>query len=151
MKHTHLFLKWDLGEFRQKGSIATRWGTKAELLQACRIAKQYGIDILIDAILNVLIIFATYSCHFSFEIFEAQDGRGQSRSISCGSCPPGQSLKGNGPRQRHRSKQPPRSHAETLIYFSQAWTAFDFPGRNGKVYILFLKYPYFATYLYPTV
>ncbi|KXN84750.1 Glucan 1,4-alpha-maltohexaosidase [Leucoagaricus sp. SymC.cos] len=43
---------WDLGEFNQKGTVATRWGTKQELLRACRSAKQQGLDVLIDAVLN---------------------------------------------------------------------------------------------------
>ncbi|KAG8696369.1 hypothetical protein FRC09_008547, partial [Ceratobasidium sp. 395] len=43
---------WDLGEFNQKGTIATRWGTKQELIQAIRVAKEHGIDVLIDAVLN---------------------------------------------------------------------------------------------------
>ncbi|KAG8897786.1 hypothetical protein FRB99_007921 [Tulasnella sp. 403] len=43
---------WDLGEFDQKGSIATRWGTKAELFNATFTAKAHGIDTLIDAVLN---------------------------------------------------------------------------------------------------
>jgi hypothetical protein len=45
--------KWDLGEFAQKDGIATRWGTKDELLDAVSTAKKYGIHILIDAVLNV--------------------------------------------------------------------------------------------------
>jgi hypothetical protein len=44
---------WDLGEFNQKGSIKTRWGTKDELVRASAVAQQYGIDILVDAVLNV--------------------------------------------------------------------------------------------------
>ncbi|KIL67592.1 glycoside hydrolase family 13 protein [Amanita muscaria Koide BX008] len=43
---------WDLGEFDQKGAVRTRWGTKEELLQACKTAQQLGIDILVDAVLN---------------------------------------------------------------------------------------------------
>lgn len=43
---------WDLGEFNQKGTVGTRWGTREEFLQACESARTYGIDILIDAILN---------------------------------------------------------------------------------------------------
>ncbi|KAG8809857.1 hypothetical protein FRC19_004941 [Serendipita sp. 401] len=44
---------WDLGEFPQKGQqLATRWGTKSELLSAIREAKSRGIDVLIDAVLN---------------------------------------------------------------------------------------------------
>ncbi|KAI0303756.1 glycoside hydrolase family 13 protein [Multifurca ochricompacta] len=43
---------WDLGEFHQKGTINTRWGSKDELLSAIAVAKQHGIDVLIDAVLN---------------------------------------------------------------------------------------------------
>ncbi|CAA7267009.1 unnamed protein product [Cyclocybe aegerita] len=43
---------WDLGEFDQKGTVKTRWGTREEYLQACKVAKEHGIDILIDAVLN---------------------------------------------------------------------------------------------------
>ncbi|PFH52986.1 glycoside hydrolase family 13 protein [Amanita thiersii Skay4041] len=43
---------WDLGEFDQKGSIRTRWGTRQELLKACEAAKGFGIDIIIDTVLN---------------------------------------------------------------------------------------------------
>lgn len=45
--------KWDLGEFDQKGTVATRWGTKRELERAVAVAKQRGIDVIIDAVLNV--------------------------------------------------------------------------------------------------
>ncbi|KAG8838692.1 hypothetical protein FRB91_007462, partial [Serendipita sp. 411] len=44
---------WDLGEFPQKGQqLATRWGTKSQLVSAIREAKSRGIDVLIDAVLN---------------------------------------------------------------------------------------------------
>ncbi|KAJ3734312.1 glycoside hydrolase family 13 protein [Lentinula guzmanii] len=43
---------WDLGEFDQKGAVATRWGSKEELLSACRVAKEHQVDIIIDAVLN---------------------------------------------------------------------------------------------------
>ncbi|KAJ2924865.1 hypothetical protein H1R20_g12225, partial [Candolleomyces eurysporus] len=43
---------WDLGEFMHKGTTRTRWGTRDELLSACRVAREHGIDILIDAVLN---------------------------------------------------------------------------------------------------
>lgn len=45
--------QWDLGEFDQKGTVATRWGTKSELVHAVAVAKQRGIDVIIDAVLNV--------------------------------------------------------------------------------------------------
>jgi len=45
-------LQWDLGEFNQKNTVATRWGTKEELLKACRVAKDNKVDIIIDAVLG---------------------------------------------------------------------------------------------------
>ncbi|KLO17207.1 glycoside hydrolase family 13 protein [Schizopora paradoxa] len=43
---------WDLGEFEQKGSVATRWGSKEELQQACAVARANNIGVLIDAVLG---------------------------------------------------------------------------------------------------
>lgn len=43
---------WDLGEFEQKGTVATRWGTRDELLSACSVARSLGVQIIIDAVLN---------------------------------------------------------------------------------------------------
>ncbi|KAJ3547539.1 hypothetical protein NM688_g5396 [Phlebia brevispora] len=43
---------WDLGEFEQKATISTRWGTKEELVEAISVARNQGIDVLIDAVLN---------------------------------------------------------------------------------------------------
>ncbi|KAH0833317.1 glycoside hydrolase family 13 protein [Lanmaoa asiatica] len=43
---------WDLGEFDQRGTIPTRWGTREELLEACSSARQNNIGVIIDAILN---------------------------------------------------------------------------------------------------
>ena len=50
------FAQWDLGEFDQKGSIATRWGTKQELLAASVVAHRHGVDILVDAVVNVRVL-----------------------------------------------------------------------------------------------
>lgn len=47
------FYQWDLGEFNQKGGVATRWGTKTELVDAIDVAKRHGVHVLIDAVLNV--------------------------------------------------------------------------------------------------
>ncbi|KAI0029708.1 glycoside hydrolase family 13 protein [Vararia minispora EC-137] len=44
--------KWDLGEFCQKGTVSTRWGSKDELVEAIRVARENGIDVLLDAVLN---------------------------------------------------------------------------------------------------
>ncbi|TVY73368.1 Alpha-amylase [Lachnellula suecica] len=43
---------YDLGEFDQKGSVATKWGTKEELLTLSKKAKDLGIGLLFDAVLN---------------------------------------------------------------------------------------------------
>lgn len=43
---------WDLGEFDQKGSVATKYGTKQELLDAIKALKENGILVYIDAVLN---------------------------------------------------------------------------------------------------
>ena len=45
--------QWDLGEFNQKGTVPTRWGARGELLRAVAVAKQHGMDVIIDAVLNV--------------------------------------------------------------------------------------------------
>lgn len=43
---------WDLGEFEQKGSKGTKWGTKEDLLKAINVASDNGIITYIDAVLN---------------------------------------------------------------------------------------------------
>ncbi|KAK3371138.1 glucan 1,4-alpha-maltohexaosidase [Lasiosphaeria ovina] len=43
---------YDLGEFDQKGSLATKWGTKDELLKLSRTAKAAGVGLYWDAVLN---------------------------------------------------------------------------------------------------
>lgn len=43
---------YDLGEFDQKGSRHTKWGTKEELTAFAHSAKRFGIRVLFDAILN---------------------------------------------------------------------------------------------------
>lgn len=43
---------YDLGEFDQKGSIATKYGTKEQYLDACRTLQQKGISIIADIVLN---------------------------------------------------------------------------------------------------
>ncbi len=43
---------YDLGEFDQKGSVRTKYGTKDEYLQAVRTAKQEGLNIYADIVLN---------------------------------------------------------------------------------------------------
>ena len=43
---------YDLGEFDQKGSVATKWGTKAELMALISKGEEVGIGIYWDAVLN---------------------------------------------------------------------------------------------------
>lgn len=43
---------FDLGEFDQKGSVRTKYGTRDELAAAVRAAKQAGIQIYLDVVFN---------------------------------------------------------------------------------------------------
>ncbi|TPX32604.1 alpha-amylase [Synchytrium microbalum] len=43
---------WDLGEFKSKGSVRTKYGTKEELINACNALDSNGIQICADVVLN---------------------------------------------------------------------------------------------------
>ena len=43
---------YDLGEFEQKGTVRTKYGTKEELLQAIRHLHEKGISVYLDAVMN---------------------------------------------------------------------------------------------------
>ncbi|KAH7055541.1 glycoside hydrolase superfamily [Macrophomina phaseolina] len=43
---------WDLGEFEQKGSRSTKWGSREELRDLMEKARSLGIGIIWDAVLN---------------------------------------------------------------------------------------------------
>ena len=43
---------WDLGEFEQKGSRRTKWGSREELDRLLRRGKEWGIDMIWDAVLS---------------------------------------------------------------------------------------------------
>ncbi|KAF1998441.1 glycoside hydrolase family 13 protein [Amniculicola lignicola CBS 123094] len=43
---------YDLGEFDQKGNRSTKWGSKEELLELCKLGKEQGVGIYWDAVLN---------------------------------------------------------------------------------------------------
>lgn len=47
-----IFDLYDLGEFDQKGAVATKWGTKEELQSLSSKAGEKGIGIYLDAVLN---------------------------------------------------------------------------------------------------
>lgn len=43
---------YDLGEFNQKGSVPTKWGTKEDLVNLAIECKKHGVGLIWDAILN---------------------------------------------------------------------------------------------------
>jgi alpha-amylase len=43
---------WDLGEFNQKGTTRTKWGTSDELTALSKVATDQGMDLYFDAVLN---------------------------------------------------------------------------------------------------
>lgn len=43
---------WDLGEFDQKGSVRTKYGTKEELQEAMKVAKDLQVQVYADVVLN---------------------------------------------------------------------------------------------------
>lgn len=45
---------YDLGEFDQKGTVATKYGTKDELLSAVKAAQRAGLQVYMDIVLNHL-------------------------------------------------------------------------------------------------
>ena len=46
---------YDLGEFDQKGTVATKYGTKEEYLAAIDACHQAGIDVYPDIVLNQMV------------------------------------------------------------------------------------------------
>ena len=43
---------WDLGEFEQKWGRSTKWGSREELQDLIESAKECGIELVWDAVLN---------------------------------------------------------------------------------------------------
>lgn len=43
---------YDLGEFDQKGTIRTKYGTREELLECIRVLKENGLEVYMDVVLN---------------------------------------------------------------------------------------------------
>lgn len=43
---------FDLGEFEQKGSVPTKYGTRAQFLKACEVLQEKGIGVMMDVTLN---------------------------------------------------------------------------------------------------
>lgn len=48
----NLYDPYDLGEFAQKGSVATRWGSRSDLLAAIAACHQAGLQVWADVVLN---------------------------------------------------------------------------------------------------
>lgn len=43
---------YDLGEFDQKGAVATKYGTKKELVNLARVAEMFGIGVIFDVVIS---------------------------------------------------------------------------------------------------
>ncbi len=43
---------FDLGEFDQKGSVPTKYGSRAQYTEACQALKDHGIAVIVDIVLN---------------------------------------------------------------------------------------------------
>lgn len=89
---------YDLGEFSALGQISTKWGTKAELQLLCARAKDLGMGIIFDAVLNHR---AAADASEDVEVVRVEP--------------------------KHRNKEVEGSR--TTI---EAWTKFNYAGRNGK-------------------
>lgn len=88
---------YDLGEFDQKGTVPTKYGTKDEYIAAINAFHENGIRVLGDIVMNHR-MGADYS-----EILKADSCAHWNRSVTL-------------------------AEDQTI----QAWTGFNFPGRNGK-------------------
>ena len=88
---------YDLGEFDQKGSIATKYGSKAELLEAVSAAQSAGLQVYADIVLNHV-------------------GGGDETEIV--------KVRKVDPQNRNEFVSDP--------YEIEAYTKFNFPGRQGK-------------------
>lgn len=88
---------YDLGEFEQKGSVATKYGTKEEYLRAVQEFQKNGIEVLADIVLNHMM----GADGVEEVMVDEQLASNRNQNI--------------GENQK-----------------IQAWTRFEFPGRNGK-------------------
>lgn len=88
---------YDLGEFDQRSSVRTKYGTKDEYLKASKVCHENGIDIYADVVLN------------------HKGGADATEVVRA---------------QRVEFNDRNRQYGEPTEI--EAWTKFDFPGRNGK-------------------
>lgn len=45
---------YDLGEFEQKGTTATKWGTRSDLLELAKVAKEKSVLLYCRSFRNIL-------------------------------------------------------------------------------------------------
>ncbi|MDD4368270.1 MAG: alpha-amylase [Oscillospiraceae bacterium] len=88
---------YDLGEFDQKGTVRTKYGTKAELLQLIRRFHDVGIQVYADVVLN------------------HKAGADFTETVEACLVNPANRME--------RQSEP---------HEIEAWTGFNFPGRQGK-------------------
>ncbi|KAG8832562.1 hypothetical protein FRC17_001125 [Serendipita sp. 399] len=105
---------WDLGEFPHKGRVATRWGTKTQLLSAIREAKARGIEVVIDAVLNVSTLIRQWQTHPEWRAKHKLGGdvKEEIRAVEVD------------PMNRNREI----GNEKTI----EAWTGYRFKARNGR-------------------
>ena len=88
---------YDLGEFDQKGTVPTKYGTKEEYLTCIKALQEAGIDVYADIVLDHMM---------------GADATDTVAAVG--------NMQGN------------RLEEVTPVTDIEAWTHFDFPGRNGK-------------------
>lgn len=101
-----LYDLWDLGEFEQKGGVATKWGTKGELEGLVEVAGGLGVRVLFDAVLN-----HKTGADFREGVYARRvDEKDRRVEVST------------------ESEVGKTTKVETML----AWTGFNFPGRDGR-------------------
>ena len=122
-----LYDLYDLGEFDQKGSRATRWGPKEDVLRLVQAAQDIGIGIYWDTVLNhkagadfaerfqAIKVDPESMCHY-LKMGKIQDQTYQNLDRNV------------------KIAQP-----ETIA----GWVGFDFPGRKGKYSSMKYHYQHF--------
>ena len=106
---------YDLGEFEQKGSRGTKWGTKAELQELIWLAQDLGIGVYWDAVLNHKAA-ADYTERFSAVRVDPQ------RELV------GIRMKGNSLANVITERNNDISQPEEI----EGWVGYNFPGRGDK-------------------
>lgn len=104
-----------MGEFDQKGAVKTKWGTKEELQSLTKKAKELGVGIYFDAVLN--------------------HKAGADRKEKCRVVKVRNDQSGISIRWLTAVTQVDENDRNKEIgepYEIEAWLGFDFPGRKGK-------------------